>query len=269
MLGAIPEPEFDSRVTPVTGPSVAETAQVPNRVGRNREIAPNDLPMGIWPECPGTGWARVAGPRTGANPAPAPTRTGGGLSRTTGHPQYVMSTTERSCRTDSGQNDHVGIGGLEMGHVSLGVHIDAPIAEVWETSVDCTRLLEWSVSFVEVRDCSGRIDRVGAGYTAVARILGRPLDTRWETTKVEPLRLIEEKGEAPGGGSAHIAVSFADAGGGTDVSTEFEYTLPGGLFSGVLEKLAAGSVERDLRHSNENLKALCESAATAAASAPR
>jgi uncharacterized membrane protein len=49
------------------------------------------------------------------------------------------------------------------------------------------------------------------------------------------------------------------------VSVELDYTLPGGMFSGVLEKLAAGSVERDLRHSNENFKALCEAVAPVAA----
>jgi uncharacterized membrane protein len=40
--------------------------------------------------------------------------------------------------------------------------------------------------------------------------------------------------------------------------SEVEYQLPGGLFSGVLERLAGGAVERDLRTSSENFKALCE-----------
>jgi hypothetical protein len=30
------------------------------------------------------------------------------------------------------------------------------------------------------------------------------------------------------------------------------------MFAGVAEKLLAGSIERDNRHSNENFKALCE-----------
>jgi uncharacterized membrane protein len=152
-----------------------------------------------------------------------------------------------------------------MGHVSKTIHIDAPIADVWQLAVDCARIPEWNVSFMEVRDCAGRLDRVGAGYTAVARVLGRQFDTRWETTKVEPLKVLEEAGTAPGGGHATVATTFAESGGGTDLSIELDYTLPGGLFSGVLEKLAAGAVERDLRHSNENFKALCEARAPVAA----
>jgi uncharacterized membrane protein len=37
------------------------------------------------------------------------------------------------------------------------------------------------------------------------------------------------------------------------------YELPMGMFAGVVGKLLGGSIERDLRHSMENFKALCES----------
>ena len=152
-----------------------------------------------------------------------------------------------------------------MGHVSVRFHVDAPKADVWEVAADCTRLAEWNVSFVDVQDCSGRLDRVGAGYTAIVRVMGRRLETQWETTKVEPLKVFEEKAKATGGGHATVLTTFAEAGAGTDLSVELDYSLPGGMFSGVLEKLAAGSVERDLRHSNENFKALCEAVAPVAA----
>jgi hypothetical protein len=39
---------------------------------------------------------------------------------------------------------------------------------------------------------------------------------------------------------------------------EVEYDLPKGLFAGVAEKVVGGFLERDLRHSMENFKALCE-----------
>jgi uncharacterized membrane protein len=152
-----------------------------------------------------------------------------------------------------------------MGHVSTRFHIDAPKVDVWEVAADCARIGEWNVSFVDVQNCSGRLDRVGAGYTAVVRVMGRRFETQWETTKVEPSKVLEEKATAPGGGHATVLSTFADGGAGTEVSVELDYTLPGGMFSGVLEKLAAGSVERDLRHSNENFKALCEAVAPVAA----
>ena len=68
---------------------------------------------------------------------------------------------------------------------------------------------------------------------------------------VEPQSRYEAKGTVPGG-QATIGLTLTRAGAATSVSTEFEYQLPGGLFSGVLEKLAAGAIERDLQHSSEN-----------------
>src|SRR5215207_8820013 len=110
-----------------------------------------------------------------------------------------------------------------MGHVSNRFHIDAPKAAVWEVAADCARISEWNVSFVDVQNCSGRLDRVGAGYTAIVRIMGRRLETQWETTKVEPLKVLEEKATATGGGQATVHTTFAEAGAaGTDVSVELD-----------------------------------------------
>ena len=147
-----------------------------------------------------------------------------------------------------------------MNHISLQFHVDAPIESVWELSASCERLAEWNVSFTEVRDCPGRLDRVGARYTAVARVLGRRIEGEWQTTRVEPMRLMEEQGSIPAGGQATIVAQFRPVAGGTDVSIEFDYVLPGGMFAGVLERLAGSAIERDLRHSNENFKELCEAA---------
>jgi uncharacterized membrane protein len=79
-----------------------------------------------------------------------------------------------------------------------------------------------------------------------------------ETTKVERPHLFEQKIELPGGGHAKITIELAESGGGTDQTMTIDYQLPGGLFAGVAEKLLSGSIERDIRHSNENFKALCE-----------
>lgn len=50
-----------------------------------------------------------------------------------------------------------------MGHVRLSEHIDAPIDHVWDINASCERLPEWNVNVVEVKDCQGRLDRVGHG----------------------------------------------------------------------------------------------------------
>jgi len=145
-----------------------------------------------------------------------------------------------------------------MGHLSESIHIDAPIDHVWDLNADCRRMPEWDVNTIEVKDCPDRIDRVGARYTSVSRVMGRNLTGTSETTKVDKPRLLEQKMALPGGGHATLTVTFTEAGGGTDSTFTVDYQLPGGMFAGVAEKLLSGSIERDIRHSNENFKALCE-----------
>ena len=72
-----------------------------------------------------------------------------------------------------------------MGHLRLGEHIDAPIDHVWEIYASCERLPEWDMSIVEVKDCQGRLDRVGARVTTVARVFGRRIEGFRETTKAD------------------------------------------------------------------------------------
>ena len=64
-----------------------------------------------------------------------------------------------------------------MGHARLSEHIDAPIDHVWDINASCERLPEWNVNIVEMKDCQGRLDRVGARATGVARMLGRKIET--------------------------------------------------------------------------------------------
>jgi uncharacterized protein YndB with AHSA1/START domain len=152
-----------------------------------------------------------------------------------------------------------------MVHIRVRQHIEAPIEHVWELAADCSRIPEWSVGFVEVRDCPDRIDQIGARYTTVGRVLGRHIIGSWETTRADRPHFFERQGVARTGDRATIAVTLIEADGGTDSTYEFQYQLPGGMFSGVAEGLAAAAIERDLRHANENFKALCEAPVAALA----
>ena len=145
-----------------------------------------------------------------------------------------------------------------MGHVRLNEHIDAPIDHVWEIYASCERLPEWDMSIVEVKDCPDRLDRVGARVTTVARVFGRRIEGFRETTKVDKPRDFALK-LVGAGAKATVDGTFIEARGGTDTTFEVEYELPMGMFAGVAGKLLGGSIERDVRHSMENLKALCES----------
>ena len=146
-----------------------------------------------------------------------------------------------------------------MGHVRHMGHVDAPPDKVFALTIDATRDPEWNSSVVEVKDATGMLDTVGASYTAMLKLGGRRLETHWEVTKVERQRLIEQTASSPAGGSATSTTTFEPAGGGTDLTIEVEYELPGGFVGGMADKLfVERAIERDVKHSFENFKAICE-----------
>jgi uncharacterized membrane protein len=145
-----------------------------------------------------------------------------------------------------------------MGHARLTEHIDAPIDQVWDLNASCERVPEWNVNIVEVRDCQGRLDRVGAKTTTVGRIMCRNIDGFAETTKADKPHAFAQKFTGAGGVKGSVSITYAEARGGTVATEELDYDFPMGLFGGIAEKLLGGSIERDLRHSMENFKALCE-----------
>jgi uncharacterized membrane protein len=149
-----------------------------------------------------------------------------------------------------------------MGHIRESIHIDAPIDQVWDLGAKSERYPEWQTGIVEVKNSTGPIDHVGAKYTAVYKSMGRTLEATFEVTRAEKPRLIEQKGTIPGGGHGTSLQTAEPAGGGTDVTFTMDYSLPGGFVGGMADKLyMERALERDIRHSNENFKALCEAEA--------
>jgi coenzyme Q-binding protein COQ10 len=146
-----------------------------------------------------------------------------------------------------------------MGHVRMTAHVDVAPEQVFEFGANAERTPEYHTSIIEVKDVSGPLDTVGAGYTAAMKIAGRVYEGRWEVTRVEKPRVVELKGILPGGGTATLIQRFAAAAGGTDCTVDMEYELPGGIIGGLANKLfVEGAIERDVRHSMENFKALLE-----------
>ena len=151
-----------------------------------------------------------------------------------------------------------------MGHAQVTDHVNAPIDHVWDINASCERLPEWNVNVIEVKDCpGGRLDRVGAKATTVSRVMGRKIEGTSETTRADRPHAFAQLLTGAGGARATVQVTYREAAGGTDVTVEVEYQLAGGLFAGVAEKLLGGSIERDLRHSMDNFKALCEATVSA------
>lgn len=149
-----------------------------------------------------------------------------------------------------------------MGHVLQTGHIDAPPEKAFALAIDAARIPEWNSSVVEVKDISGSLDQVGSSYVSVLKLGGRPLEGRWEVSRVERPRLLEYTGTAPGGGRASANNRFEASDSGTDITIEIEYDLPGGFIGGIADKLfVERAIERDVKHSVENFKAICEAEA--------
>src|SRR5918995_144215 len=155
--------------------------------------------------------------------------------------------------------------GRHMGHVHHEYHIDAPPRAVWALGRDPDRMPEWNTTTVSVKDVSGPLDRQGARYTTVSKIVGRPLEVQWQVEQVDPDRLIETKGSSSRGGSAHLVVRYEPDGSGTKLITDLDYELPMGFLGDIADKLfAERAMIRDIHHSGENFKALAEEEAKVA-----
>lgn len=147
-----------------------------------------------------------------------------------------------------------------MPKIRSEIEIDATPARVWEIVSDPERLPQYNATIIEVSDATGRLDQVGTTYRAVARVYGRRIEGTWEVTEVVPLRRIVQQGTAPGGGAATVIGTLEATDRGTTRSAvEVDYQLPAGFLGELANKLfIERSVERDMRHTNENLKALAE-----------
>lgn len=146
-----------------------------------------------------------------------------------------------------------------MGHVLQTGHIDASPDTAFALALDAARIPEWNSSVIEVKEVTGSLDTVGSSYVSVLKLGGRRLEGRWEVSRVESPRMLEFTGTAPGGGRASAKNRFESAGGGTDLTIEIEYELPGGFVGGMADKLfVERAIERDVKHSVENFKAICE-----------
>lgn len=150
-----------------------------------------------------------------------------------------------------------------MGHVRIASHFDSRPEQVFDLVADADRIPEWHASIVEVKDASGPLDVVGSSYAGVMKVAGRRLEGRWEVTKVERPRFMEQRGTTPGGGSMTVLMGCAPSAGGCDVTFEVEYVLPGGFVGGLADKLfVERAIGRDLEHSVDNVRTIVESGAT-------
>ena len=152
-----------------------------------------------------------------------------------------------------------------MASVRREIEIAAPPERVWALLSDPERLSQYNVTIVEVRDPTGPLDQVGSSYDAVAKVYGRRIEGRWEVIDVTPMRRILQRGTGAAGAKATVNGTIEPSGDGTRAGVEVDYQLPAGFLGEVANKLfIERSVERDVRHTLENLKELVESETSSA-----
>jgi uncharacterized membrane protein len=146
-----------------------------------------------------------------------------------------------------------------MGHIRISAHYEAPIEQVFELGLDAKRLPEWNTSFHEIKNTSGPPGQVGTTCDTVMKVLGRPIEGQMKVTAVERPRLLTVVGSSAGGGKLTWTTRFTPAGSGTDTEITVDYDLPAGFLGEMADKLfAERAIEREMKHSTENFKALVE-----------
>jgi uncharacterized membrane protein len=136
-------------------------------------------------------------------------------------------------------------------------HLDFPVDPVFELATDFKRYPEWNVNYSEIREVVGPPLAIGTRVHAVMRVLGRAMEGWGEIVEVEAPRYLKFKSTGPDGGSNTTAYRFTPEGNGTEAEVELEYELPAGIVGQIADRLfVERAVERDMRHSIENFKAL-------------
>lgn len=146
-----------------------------------------------------------------------------------------------------------------MTNVRMTMHFDAPIERVFDLGIDYGRYPEWNVTYTEIKQVTGPVDKVGTKIHSVMKILGRTMEGWGEIVEIDRPRYIKISGTGPQGGKLTSTQRLTPVGSGTDLEFEAEYELPAGFLGHIADKLfVEKAVERDLHHSMENFKALVE-----------
>jgi uncharacterized membrane protein len=147
-----------------------------------------------------------------------------------------------------------------MGHLVSSIHINAPVDRVWEYTHDPHHWATFMVGMSEPAKITGA-GAVGSEVELTVLLAGVHLH--------ETVRSLEDRLDPDGSAHWRAAITGASSGwmtwdykpeiGGTLVTEEWEYTVPGSVLGKVVNHLIFEKMqERDTRHSLETLKLLME-----------
>lgn len=156
-----------------------------------------------------------------------------------------------------------------MAHLHHTLHIDAPVRKVDEIVRDPN---QWSHFWVGMADPSRVNGGGGPGTSAEFDLISFGIRQHEISRTVEEIHdpdgSTHWRWEFEGTTKGWMTCDHHPADGGTDIDTEFEYTVPGSVFGRVIDLLALERIQRrDFQNSLENLKVLAESAVSIEATA--
>lgn len=145
-----------------------------------------------------------------------------------------------------------------MGHVHHVQRIEVPIEHVFELATKVERIGEWN-PYMETRNFSGPIDKVGTTFDSTLKILGRRSDATGTVVEAERPRIIHIKATTLTGEKSDWIYRWEPAGAGTLCTIDVEYELPGGLVGSLVDRLLVErAFERSVAHMAENFAMLAE-----------
>lgn len=115
-----------------------------------------------------------------------------------------------------------------MARIEREIQIERPPDEVFALLTDPDRLPDWATVVVKTRDISDRPLRNGCTFRQTIRVLGRELETDWRVEELEPPRHVAYAASGAIGGTLTMRQNVEPADGGSRVSLELDYELPGG-----------------------------------------
>lgn len=144
--------------------------------------------------------------------------------------------------------------------VEEGIDLAAAPDEVFDLLLDVERLGDWVTAHRSISEAPQGPLAEGSTFWQKLRVGGVSFEVRWEVTRLQRPRLVEWRGEGPGGSDALVRYSLNDSGSGTHFDYLNEFRLPGGRLTelagrAIGEKQARGEARRSL----ENLKGLLDS----------
>ncbi len=135
----------------------------------------------------------------------------------------------------------------------LSVHINRPVAEVFNYLADPTNLPEWASMFDEARPSETPI-RVGTKVQTRAKFLGRKLESSFDVIEHEPNKRFVTKTDKPF--PLKRADTYQSEGGGTRVVLVLE-AEPGGFFR-LGEPILARIMKKQAQAQLDTVKELLE-----------